>query len=531
VDLLAELALAPAPPVPAASRGSSSRDIQGAEESTFAAHMRTPGQAPGPDQAARSPGRTTPAGEQQGAPGKGEPVGPERPAAPEERSWRTLRTWPAAPEPADFADIGIASNPEPLPREAASAPLGLQELDAVPSESALGRAQPAPAPAETLLSGLPDAPATITPGTTASPDLIEAPVKAVPRGSDQGDVEAPTRRSALLAPAATPLAAAASLGRDSVQPRPSLSLEVEIGPAPDAASPAPAAGGESAFLRPQQAPAAAPATTGIAAAPNPVHAPPGAPAPLSSPGSLPPIGEIGPGAGARSAPQVTQRADGDPWRAARPTASDARVAAPAPRSDEISSKQPADVQSVRFPPPSGGPVGALPVAPPSTAIIVDLGASSVRAAEGFVAAEPGANSAARQVALQITHALHHDRTEIRIQLDPPELGEVDIQLEFRELRLSAIVSAERPDTLELLQRDARSLVRALREAGVELADSDLSFAPGGRHDRPDAGVSGQRPIHLAPPLAPAAPLQDLPFAATPSPGLVSLSEGRLDLRV
>jgi hypothetical protein len=185
---------------------------------------------------------------------------------------------------------------------------------------------------------------------------------------------------------------------------------------------------------------------------------------------------------------------------------------------------------VRLPPLSGGPGAALGIAQPAT---VDGGALAppVARAEGIIAVEPGPDPAARQVALQITRALEHDRTEIRIQLDPPDLGEVDIQLEFRDLRLCATVSAERPDTLDLLQRDARSLVRALREAGIELADSDLSFTSGDRHDRPDAGVSGQRPIHLAPPLAPAAPLQDLPFAAAPSPGLVSLSEGRLDLRV
>jgi flagellar hook-length control protein FliK len=496
--------------------------------------MRTTGQALSPEQAVRSPGGTASAGERQSALGKGEPIGPERAAAPEERSWPTLRTLPAAPEPADCAGIGFASGPQPLQQEAASAPVRLQELDAVASDGGPGRAPPVPASAEALPSGLPDAPATITSGTTASTNLVEAPAKAAPLGSRQDDLEEtaapPTRRFPPLAPAATPLPSGAGIDGDSVPPPPSLSLQPEMGPTPDAAPPAPAAGAETEFWLPQQASAAAQAETGISAAPSPLQAPSGARAPLASARPRPPIGEIGPSAGARSAPQVSQRADGDPWRAARPAASDARVAAPAPRSDEISSKQPADAQILRFPPPSGGPGGALAVAPPPTGIIGDFGAAVARAPEGIVAIEQGAHSAARQVALQITR-LDHDRTEIRIQLDPPELGEVDIQLEFRELRLSATVSAERPDTLDLLQRDARSLVRALREAGVELADSDLSFASGGRHDRPDAGASGQRPIHLAPALAPQAPLRNPPFAAAPPHGLVSLSEGRLDLRV
>ncbi len=112
-----------------------------------------------------------------------------------------------------------------------------------------------------------------------------------------------------------------------------------------------------------------------------------------------------------------------------------------------------------------------------------------RAPDGAASVEPGRHPATQQVALQITRALDQDRTEIRIRLDPPELGEVDIQLEFRDLRLTAAISAERSDTLELLQRDSRALTRALREAGLELADSDLSFAHSGRNDRPDTGAT------------------------------------------
>ncbi len=116
-------------------------------------------------------------------------------------------------------------------------------------------------------------------------------------------------------------------------------------------------------------------------------------------------------------------------------------------------------------------------------------------------------------------------------MDPPELGEVDIQLEFRDLRLSAAVSAERSDTLELLQRDSRSLARALREAGLELADADLSFAHNGRHERPDAGAYAQRAFHLPHPLPAAPPLRDLPLTLAGPDGFVSLSDGRMDLRV
>jgi hypothetical protein len=247
--------------------------------------------------------------------------------------------------------------------------------------------------------------------------------------------------------------------------------------------------------------------------------------------SRPPVGEAGPSGGLRDTLRVTDAPAGKPALDPGDGAPDPRLAAHPPAGEEIGSRQPAgEAQMVRLPPLSGGLGAALGIAQPAT---VDGGALAppVARAEGIIAVEPGPDPAARQVALQITRALEHDRTEIRIQLDPPDLGEVDIQLEFRDLRLCATVSAERPDTLDLLQRDARSLARALREAGVELADSDLSFASGGRHERPDAGTSGQRATQLAHSLAAPAPLRDRPLPTAQPEGLVSLSEGRLDLRV
>jgi flagellar hook-length control protein FliK len=190
-----------------------------------------------------------------------------------------------------------------------------------------------------------------------------------------------------------------------------------------------------------------------------------------------------------------------------------------------------DVQPSR-PLQISGPHGnAVAGAHPATAASGEVAEFIAGAPDGAVSVEPEPPPAIRQVALQITKGLDRDRTEIRIRLDPPELGEVDIQLEFRDLRLTASVSAERADTLELLQRDARSLTRALREAGLELADSDLSFAHNGRNDRPDAGSYPQRAINLPHPLPAAASLQDRSPALASPDGFVSLSDGRMDLRV
>jgi hypothetical protein len=142
----------------------------------------------------------------------------------------------------------------------------------------------------------------------------------------------------------------------------------------------------------------------------------------------------------------------------------------------------------------------------------------------------GAPAPIDQLTLHLSRALDEGRMEIRIQLKPEELGQVDIQLEFKELQLTVKVSAERPETLELLQRDARSLSRAFREAGLELAEGDLSFMSGGRGGATGSGPHAQRGIGSA----------HLPYAEPRSTAyeparrlyesLLSLRDGRLDVR-
>jgi flagellar hook-length control protein FliK len=213
-------------------------------------------------------------------------------------------------------------------------------------------------------------------------------------------------------------------------------------------------------------------------------------------------------------------------------ARDAQVDSQAHRPDDSTSKQPAiDSQIRRLPSLSGSQGNTPPMPHAAIGVAGELAQSVARAPDGVVTAGAGPHPATQQVALQITKALDQDRTEIRIRLDPPELGDVDIHLQFRDLRLTATVSAERSDTLDLLQRDARTLTRALREAGVELADSDLSFAYNGRNDQSDGGPYAQRTIVLPHALAAPAPLHDPSLALAGPGGFVSLSDGRMDLRV
>ncbi len=65
---------------------------------------------------------------------------------------------------------------------------------------------------------------------------------------------------------------------------------------------------------------------------------------------------------------------------------------------------------------------------------------------------------------------------ITLQLDPPELGRVQVKMEFGENKnVKAMITVEKPETLAMLQRDIANLERALQEAGMEVGDGALDF--------------------------------------------------------
>ena len=62
-------------------------------------------------------------------------------------------------------------------------------------------------------------------------------------------------------------------------------------------------------------------------------------------------------------------------------------------------------------------------------------------------------------------------------MDPPELGRVNIKLDMSvEGRVQAHLTVERPETLDLMMRDARSLEKALADTGLNLNKDSLSFS-------------------------------------------------------
>src|SRR6185312_8656550 len=81
-----------------------------------------------------------------------------------------------------------------------------------------------------------------------------------------------------------------------------------------------------------------------------------------------------------------------------------------------------------------------------------------------------------QVALSLHQAVKSGSDHIQIQLQPADLGAVDVKLNINhDGRVTMVVSADRSDTLNLLKQDASGLTQALRNAGLQADSSSLSF--------------------------------------------------------
>jgi len=89
---------------------------------------------------------------------------------------------------------------------------------------------------------------------------------------------------------------------------------------------------------------------------------------------------------------------------------------------------------------------------------------------------PQRQAIADQVTVQINKAIAAGQDRINIQLRPESLGRVDVKMDIgKDGSVSIMVVADSKDTLELLQRDAKDLLRALADAGLKADSSDLNF--------------------------------------------------------
>jgi flagellar hook-length control protein FliK len=117
-----------------------------------------------------------------------------------------------------------------------------------------------------------------------------------------------------------------------------------------------------------------------------------------------------------------------------------------------------------------------------------------------VSATPKPNIPA--LAVEISAKSQSGAKQFDIRLDPPELGRVEVRLSIDAAgKASAHLSADQPQTLDLLQKDASILTRALRDAGLDMAQGSLNFSlrqqTQGQHSGEQRGQSrGARTLSL-----------------------------------
>jgi flagellar hook-length control protein FliK len=81
-----------------------------------------------------------------------------------------------------------------------------------------------------------------------------------------------------------------------------------------------------------------------------------------------------------------------------------------------------------------------------------------------------------QVQVALKHASAEGLQRITIQLDPQELGRIDVRLELaRDGATHIAFTADRPETIDMLQRDARLLERVLQEGGMKTDAGNMEF--------------------------------------------------------
>jgi flagellar hook-length control protein FliK len=90
---------------------------------------------------------------------------------------------------------------------------------------------------------------------------------------------------------------------------------------------------------------------------------------------------------------------------------------------------------------------------------------------------PSAPIALADLPLAVALQARSGKSRFAIRLDPPELGRIDVRLDIdTRSNVTLRLVAERPETLDLLRRDAAHIERALQDAGLKTGDQALHFS-------------------------------------------------------
>jgi flagellar hook-length control protein FliK len=159
---------------------------------------------------------------------------------------------------------------------------------------------------------------------------------------------------------------------------------------------------------------------------------------------------------------------------------------------------------------------------------------AARAAQNPGAPRPTPNAPpAEQVAVQIQRAAANGQQRVQIRLHPAELGRIDVKLDMADDgTVRAVLAVDKPETLDLMQRDPRALEKALQAAGLKTDSGSLSFnlREDDRGGQQQAGNGDGNPAASGPAGAPSGQADDGDLLAADSLR-AGLGDGRVDIRV
>lgn len=192
-----------------------------------------------------------------------------------------------------------------------------------------------------------------------------------------------------------------------------------------------------------------------------------------------------------------------PDGAAKPAPAEAAVKAeaakpeaprPEPARPEVTTRhQPVETARADEPARQRSEPGPAPTAAPGADKTADPAQSNANAAavpptraDGLVAGARAVHAAYQtphtqvnlpQLAYEIVRHAGEGHNRFQIRLDPADLGRIDVRMEIdNKGTLNARMTVERPETLDLLQRDQRALEKALAQAGLDSAKTNLEFS-------------------------------------------------------
>jgi flagellar hook-length control protein FliK len=169
------------------------------------------------------------------------------------------------------------------------------------------------------------------------------------------------------------------------------------------------------------------------------------------------------------------------------------------------------------------------IQPAAASTAASGGASAAPAIHVHVAPQDTMTPNVDMLAVQIAAKSQSGSRQFDIRLDPPELGRVDVRLSIDASgKAQAHLSADQQGTLDMLQKDAPTLTRALRDAGLDVSQGGLNFSlrgQGGNNAQGDGngGQGGRRGLAM--------PMQAIKTVDPVAASWRGAADGRLDISV